>query len=113
MIATKRLREVRKEHSVSQQVLADYLGVTQAALSGWETGKYKIDNNNLLRLAKYFGVTTDYLLGNSDEKSPGAAGGPVSDRDIKFALFGGDVSDEAYNEVKQFAAFIREKYNKD
>lgn len=34
----------------------------------------------------------------------------VTDRDIQFALFGGEVSDEAYEEVKNFAQYVREKY---
>ncbi|MBQ4111114.1 MAG: helix-turn-helix transcriptional regulator [Clostridia bacterium] len=62
-----RLKEIRKKKSMSQQELADYLGVTQATLSGWENEKYEIDNASLLKCADYFHVTVDYLLGRSDE----------------------------------------------
>lgn len=68
-----RIRELRKERKVSQQVLADFLGVTQAALSGWETGRHEIDNANLGRIADYFGVSVDYLLGRSSERDGGSS----------------------------------------
>ena len=62
-----KIRLLRKEQKISQQKLADYLGITQATLSGWETGKYEIDNVNLSKIADYFGVTTDYLLDRVEE----------------------------------------------
>lgn len=65
------------------------------------------------KIADYFGVSVEYLLGNSDSKS--AMINTPTDDDIKFALFDGakGISDEAYEEVKRFAAFIKEKYQKD
>lgn len=63
-----RLRELRTLRKMSQQALADYIGVTQATLSGWENGKYEMDNQSLAKCADYFGVTTGYLLGLEDEK---------------------------------------------
>ena len=56
----------------------------------------------------YLGVTTDYLLcGTEQEKNRPA----VTDDDIKFALFGGggEITDAMYEEVKQFAAFVRQR----
>ena len=61
-----RLRDVRKHHKMSQQELASVLGVTQATLSGWETEKYEIDTKSLIFCSEYFNVSTDYLLGRSD-----------------------------------------------
>lgn len=65
-----RLRELRKSKKLSQQAVADMLGVTQATLSGWENAKYEIDNQSLSKLASFFEVTTDYLLGRTDKKTP-------------------------------------------
>lgn len=58
-----RLRELRKQNKLSQQQLALLLGVTQATLSGWETEKYRIDNNSLIKCSEILNTTTDYLLG--------------------------------------------------
>lgn len=60
-----RLRELRKKKKMSQQELAALLGVTQATLSGWETEKYRIDNNSLIKCSEILNTTTDYLLGKS------------------------------------------------
>ena len=49
-----RLKELRKQNKLTQQQLAEMLGVTQAALSGWENEKFGIDNGSLLKCAKSF-----------------------------------------------------------
>lgn len=64
-----RLKELRKQNKLTQQQLAEMLGVTQAALSGWENEKFGIDNGSLLKCAKIFDVSIDYLLGR-DETAP-------------------------------------------
>lgn len=108
-----RLKELRTEKGVSQQVIADYLGITRQSYSNYELGNREADYETLSKLANYFDTTVDYLIGNSDSKSP--VNNSPTDDDIKFALFGGEkgISDEAYEDVKRFAAFIKEKYKKD
>lgn len=65
-----RLRDVRKQNKMTQQQLADMLGITQATLSGWETEKFEIDNASLSKCADIFGVSIDYLFGRTNEVSP-------------------------------------------
>jgi len=82
-----RLRELRKSKKINQSILAEYMGVTQATLSAWETERYAIDSKSLMRLADYFDCSTDYLLGRVDypelviKKGPppkrGPRGGPA------------------------------------
>lgn len=62
-----RLKELRKQNRLTQQQLAEMLGVTQAALSGWENEKFGIDNASLLKCAKIFDVSIDYLLGRQEQ----------------------------------------------
>ena len=62
-----RLKELRKQNRLTQQQLAEMLGVTQAALSGWENEKFGIDNGSLLKCAKIFDVSIDYLLGRQEK----------------------------------------------
>ena len=61
----KRLRELRG--SESQQVIADKLGVSRARYSHYETERVEPDLALLKRMAKLFSVTTDYLIGKSDD----------------------------------------------
>lgn len=65
----QKILELRKEHSVSQDKLAKYLGIDRTSLSRLENGKRKIDTSELKKVSKYFNVSTDYLLGNTDKKN--------------------------------------------
>lgn len=67
MKAVANLKKLRKEKNLSQQDVADFLHITRAAYTNIENGKRETDFNGLSTLAEYFGVTTDYLLGRSDE----------------------------------------------
>lgn len=58
-----RLSELRKQKGLKQGDLAALLGVAQSTLSGWENGKFEIDDKNKIKLADFFGVSVDYLLG--------------------------------------------------
>ena len=91
------------------------IGLNRSAVAKWKNGG-KPNGSTAAKLAAYFGVTTDYLLGQSEEKNPGEATRVISDEEIKFALFGGDgeITDAMFDEVKQFAAFVkqREGYHK-
>ncbi|MBD5636707.1 MAG: helix-turn-helix transcriptional regulator [Clostridia bacterium] len=62
----ERLKELRKEKHLSQTDLAKELKVSQRSISGWETGYREPDFNTLEVIAKYFEVTTDFLLGLTD-----------------------------------------------
>ena len=58
----------RKNSGLSQEALAELLGVSRQAVSKWETGDSQPELSNLLAMARTFGVTTDHLL--SDEDAP-------------------------------------------
>lgn len=63
-----RLKEARKNARLSQQKVADYIGVSQNTYSYWENGKYNIDNESLKKLSELFDVSVDYLLGKEISK---------------------------------------------
>lgn len=57
-----RLLQYRKEHLLSQEELAEKIGVSRQAVSKWERAEASPDTDNLLRLAEIYGVTVDELL---------------------------------------------------
>lgn len=67
MILVLHLRELRAEKGISQQVVANYLGITRQAYSNYENGTREPDNEVLLKLANYFCVTVDVLLRGREE----------------------------------------------
>ena len=58
----EKLMDLRKKAAMSQEELADRLGVSRQAISRWELGSTLPDAANLLKLSDLFGVSIDYLL---------------------------------------------------
>lgn len=100
-----RFQELCRRRGVSVYRACTDIGLNRSAVAKWKAGG-KPNGSTAAKLAEYFGVTTDYLL--CQQQVPPAA---ATDEQIKFALFGGDgvITDEMYDEVKQFAAFVKER----
>jgi len=64
----KKIRALRIKSKITQNELAEKLGVSFQAISNWERGSTQIDIDNLYSLSKVFNVTCDYLLSSSEEK---------------------------------------------
>lgn len=63
-----RIKELRESRHLSQQRLAIDMNVSQAMISKYELGQSEPDIQMIMKLASYFQVSTDYLLGLSDSK---------------------------------------------
>ena len=85
------------------------IGLSNATPTKWKkTGATPV-GDTLDRIAAYFDVSTDYLLGKENKTAPAETGKrSVSDEDIKFALFRGreDITDAMYEEVLNFADYV-------
>ena len=90
----QRLRELIKEKGETQQGLADYIGRTRQLISYYSDGSSSPDWKTLARIAEYFGVTSDYLIGLSDAKQAESA-------DIVNQL---GISEENINKFKELKA---------
>ena len=58
-----RIRDLREDKELSQEELAQMLHISQTTYSRYETGKLDIPSQTLITLAKFYGVSVDYLLG--------------------------------------------------
>ena len=101
-----------EERGIKPGKMCAELGISRGIMSDLKAGRTKkLSAENIEKISKYFGVTTDYLLtGEEAKKAPAPEGErSVSDDDIKFALFGGDgdITDEMYEEVKRFAKLVK------
>ena len=63
-----RIAELRNELGLSQHELADKINVSRALISEWECGDRKPDVRSWINLAEFFGVSTDYICGTSNNK---------------------------------------------
>lgn len=59
----KQLKKLREEQEISQQELADYLTISRQTISKWELGKSLPDIENVVRIADYFNISVDVLIG--------------------------------------------------
>jgi len=65
-IFCERLKELREEKGLSRMALAKELQVSDAAIGRWERGTRIISADLLIKLADFFDVTIDYLVGRTD-----------------------------------------------
>lgn len=65
----QRLKQLRAENNLTQTNLADILGIAKTTLAAYEQGKSEPSNETILKIADYFNVSTDFLLGNSNYKN--------------------------------------------
>lgn len=59
----KRIRDLREDHDLTQKKLADELNCSQQVYSNYELGQRDIPTDILIKLALYYNVSTDYILG--------------------------------------------------
>lgn len=64
----KRLRDMREDNDLKQSEVAEKLGIAQTVYSRYERGYQSIPVEHLIKLAKLYNVSTDFLLGLSEEK---------------------------------------------
>lgn len=65
-----KIRDLREDRDLSQKALAEYLQIHQTTYSDYELGRLNVPVNVLHRLADYYGVSIDYLLGRTQRKTP-------------------------------------------
>ena len=62
----ERLKELKQETGLSNMKIGKAIGVGDTTICRWENGKADIKSKELVKLAKFFGVSTDYLVGLED-----------------------------------------------
>ena len=65
-----RIRDLREDRDLTQKQIADYLDIHQTTYSDYELGNLNIPIPVLHKLADYYHVSVDYLLGRTDVKEP-------------------------------------------
>lgn len=62
------MKELREDNDKTQQQIADYLGTSQTMYARYERGANELPIRHLIKLCKYYNVSSDYLLGLSKQK---------------------------------------------
>lgn len=105
-----RLKQVRLSKGLNQKELAEALNLSQAAISGYETGKYDPGMKIWKMIADYFDVTVDYLIEDGDIKKENPTG--VPDEVYKVAKEFMELPPDAQAEARSYLAFLRQRYTR-
>ena len=98
----KILKLLRAEKAMSQQDLADALGISKSAINMYERGERQPNFETLESIADYFNVDIDYLLGRTNKTTK------IINPNTMAAHFDGDeYTEEELNKIKEFAAFVK------
>lgn len=65
-----RLRDMREDHDLTQQTVADTIFIRQSTYSQYETGRRSVPVEVVVRLAEFYGTSVDYLLELTDDPRP-------------------------------------------
>ena len=108
----QRLEELRREKKLTQEDVGEMLGFVDSTISQYETGKREPDYETLAKIANIFDVTTDYLLGNSNQRKE-----KYGDQEIIAAHKAGDLladlPPKARESVEEYIDFVRKKHRID
>lgn len=98
----QRLRLCRKDRGLSLKELASFFGMSHSTLSKYETGSRHPDPDMLIKLASFFDISVDYLLGLSDIRS----------RNVVFIQYSSasGLPPEAMQELDQYIDYLHHKY---
>ena len=105
----ERFIQLRKELGLTQEQLAEKLGMgyTRTAISAWEVGRNEPSNIDTVKIADFFGVSTDYLLGKTDIRN--------IEEDFKFAYHKEieGLSEDEIKEALEFYKMVKNRKNKE
>lgn len=89
--------------------VAKLIGASSGSVTAWKKGTDP-RNATLLKIADYFKVSVDYLLGKEDNLPTKVGAREITDEDIQFALFGGNdaITEKMYEEVKRFVSYLKQ-----
>ncbi|AOY78145.1 helix-turn-helix domain-containing protein [Clostridium formicaceticum] len=106
-----RLKQLRKEKKLTQEDLAIQLNKTRSTVAGYETERKEPDYDTLKKIAEFFDVSIDYLLGHSDTPHSYSSKNCITETKARYGLDNKDLPDEAIKQIEDYIEFIKQKYH--
>lgn len=99
----ERLSDLRKDRGLTQKDLAKIIGVSENSISMYERNLNSPDDKIKVKIAKYFNISLDYLLGAIDKPQP-------LKRNNTIFIFADNIPTNAEKEMKTFFNYLQNKY---
>lgn len=103
-----RLKELRKNKNLNQTDIAKMFDVTDATVSAWEVGKAQPSYDILTKLADYFNVSTDYLLGFNQDDLDNIERLKITLKEAGI-MAGDDLTIEEFEKALQIVEMLKER----
>lgn len=111
-IILQRILDLIKENGISQKDLVDDLGLGRTVVTEWKSGRSQSYKKYVDKIANYFDVDVNYLLGNTDIKKQAHQDGepvPSSDKDKLFLSLVSTLSDEKKMLLLDYLQYLADK----
>ncbi len=112
---SNRLRELRLEKRLTLRELSEILNISYSNIAMIERGERNLTSDTLVIFSDFFNVSTDYLLGKTNERLPSSTkekNPSIDDIELAFYNQHGIVTEEQKKEVESFLRYIRSKGEK-
>lgn len=96
----ERIKELRKSKKMSQSELGKFIGVSQTTVTAWENGRAEPSSSYVAKLATFFNVSTDYLLGR-DPREDDLKTADLADDDTIFTFEGKPIPEQDLEYMKR------------
>lgn len=107
-----KLKELRNRENITQYQFAGIFKISTGTIAMWETNKRQPDFDMLQKIADYFDVSVDYLLGRTDEPKGGLIVPPIlQSPDVRVAFHGGieGLTQRDIDELARMAELLKKK----
>lgn len=110
-----RLKELRENVGLSQKAFADRLNISQSTVGMWESGKREPNYNTTERIADYFDVSVDYLLGRTDDKNQNPGETNIKFDEFSYAMYNEsrELSEDDKQRLLTFARMLKDSISED
>jgi len=107
MTLLSRTKEIAKKRGMSMESLANKVGISKSGIYQWD--KHEPKPSTIQKVADVLHVSTDYLLGRTDEMNPAQSNNELSgfDEEIMMAFDGKPIPDEDKEKLLEFARFLK------
>lgn len=104
---SQRLALLRKERHLTKKEVAEYLKIDQSTYGKYELNKREPDYNTLQKLADFYNVSVDFLLGRTDIRNY-----QISEAQSDYIIDVSGLPEEVMKQAKDYIEFLKQKYNK-
>lgn len=106
-VFAERLKALRKGRGITQAQFSENFNISRGTIGMWETGRREPDFETAIRIADYFHVSVDYLIGRDEKEKPTPeAGGGLNEADLRLVALHRSLNREGQEQLFDYANYL-------